>query len=74
MGADIKEIGDVLAPHAANDEDRQRDKRFRAALAEATRLQREGYYQGAFDGRTGPKLRQPLERWRNVGSLFPNNG
>lgn len=43
MGADIKEIGDVLAPHAANDEDRQRDKRFRAALAEATRLQREGY-------------------------------
>lgn len=38
------------------------------------RLQREGYYQGAFDGRTGPKLRQPLERWRNVGSLFPNNG
>jgi hypothetical protein len=42
-GASIKEIGAVLAPTAVNDEDQQRDKRFRAALAEATRLQQEGY-------------------------------
>lgn len=38
------------------------------------RLQREGYYQGAFDGRTGPKLRQSLQRWRNVGSRVASNG
>ncbi|NML43519.1 DUF2285 domain-containing protein [Ramlibacter sp. G-1-2-2] len=42
-GASVKEIGDALAPMAANDEDRQRDKRFRAALKEAQRLQQEGY-------------------------------
>lgn len=38
------------------------------------RLQREGFYQGALDGRTGPKLRQSLLRWRQVGNLFPNSG
>lgn len=38
------------------------------------RLQREGYFSGSLDGRTGPKLRQPLQRWRNTGSLASRNG
>lgn len=32
------------------------------------RLQREGYLSGTIDGRTGPRLKNPLQRWRNVGS------
>lgn len=38
------------------------------------RLQREGFYQGAIDGRSGPKLRQPLQRWRETGSITTRNG
>lgn len=41
-GASIGDMGAALAPKAANEE-RQRDKRIRAALTEATRLQAEGY-------------------------------
>ena len=33
------------------------------------KLQRAGYYSGSLDGRGGPKLRQPLERWRRTGAL-----
>ncbi len=32
------------------------------------RLQREGYLSGAIDGRSGPKLNIPLQRWRQTGS------
>jgi uncharacterized caspase-like protein len=34
------------------------------------KLQRAGYYAGPLDGRGGPKLRQPLEKWRQTGTLF----
>ena len=33
------------------------------------RLKRAGYYDGALDGRGGAKMREPLARWRRVGSL-----
>ena len=35
-----------------------------------SKLQRAGYYSGPVDGRGGPKLRQPLERWRRTGALY----
>lgn len=33
------------------------------------RLQREGHLQGGIDGRSGPRLRAPLQRWRQMGSI-----
>lgn len=43
-GASIQEIGEILLPHATNDpNDKQRDKRIRAALKAAQKMQDSGY-------------------------------
>ncbi|MDQ0546544.1 putative caspase-like protein/TPR repeat protein [Methylobacterium brachiatum] len=35
-----------------------------------SKLRQAGYYSGPIDGQGGPKLRQPLEKWRLTGTLF----
>ena len=35
-----------------------------------SKLREDGYYSGQVDGRSGPQLRQPLEKWRRTGTLF----
>jgi len=35
-----------------------------------TKLREAGYYSGPVDGRGGSNLRQPLEKWRQTGTIF----